>query len=363
MTRTRTSLPFDHWPVIDRQLWAAAQTKGGLFEPDGKAAHWADATRKQVEKGYAKWLGYLALIRQLDPHITPVARISPDRLRSYAQWMEESHLASTTLVSRMRDLREALRVMEPAADLALIQKVISALNARATPSRNKHSRIMHPEVLLAGTIRELSAIPEGVAPNPKIRACWYRDALIFMFLICRPIRLKNVTELRIGTHLINKDTQWDCHLAAEETKEKAPLSFTLPELIGPYLSEYLECYRPLLLGGRQGDHLWISIRRTPMSKQAVYDGICKLTERVFDKHINPHLLRDCAASAMATDDPEHILAAARILGHASLQTTNRHYNQSQMTAAGNILHEVLADLRNVPEDNCSLHIPMGDWVR
>jgi integrase len=47
--------------------------------------------------------------------------------------------------------------------------------------------------------------------------------------------------------------------------------------------------------------------------------------------------------------PEHILAIARILGHSSITTTTRHYNQSQMTAAGDILHEVLADLRNRPE--------------
>ena len=52
-----------------------------------------------------------------------------------------------------------------------------------------------------------------------------------------------------------------------------------------------------------------------------------------------------AASALATDDPEHILAIARILGHNSLETTTRHYNQSQMTAAAEMFHEVIADLK------------------
>ena len=70
-----------------------------------------------------------------------------------------------------------------------------------------------------------------------------------------------------------------------------------------------------------------------------------LTEELYDRRINPHMFRDCAASALATDDPEHILAIARILGHASIDTSNRHYNQSRMTAAGNIFHEVLAGLK------------------
>jgi integrase len=76
-----------------------------------------------------------------------------------------------------------------------------------------------------------------------------------------------------------------------------------------------------------------------------------LTEELFGQRVNPHLFRDCAATALATEDPEHILAIARILGHNSIETTTRHYNQSQMTAAGAILGEVIANLRSTPEDN------------
>jgi len=56
-------------------------------------------------------------------------------------------------------------------------------------------------------------------------------------------------------------------------------------------------------------------------------------------------LNEFAASALATEDPEHILAIARILGHASIDTTMRHYNQSQMVAAADIFHQVMKDLK------------------
>ena len=73
--------------------------------------------------------------------------------------------------------------------------------------------------------------------------------------------------------------------------------------------------------------------------------MCQLTDELFGRPINPHLFRDCAASAIASDDPEHILASARILGHASVNTTERYYNQSQMTVAIDPYHAILADIR------------------
>ena len=61
--------------------------------------------------------------------------------------------------------------------------------------------------------------------------------------------------------------------------------------------------------------------------------------------INPHLSRDCAASALSSDAPDYILAAARILGHSSLTTTIGHYEQSSMLAAGARLTEFILDLQ------------------
>jgi len=347
--KKRQSLPFNSWPDQDQNLWQKAQSTGSLFEADGHAAHWAVATRIQVEKGYAKWLGFLSKHHKLDKGQSPSQRATEQHIMAYVDWMNSCDLASVTLASRATDLREAIRVMEPGADLSLIQKVISALHIRSSPSRNKHNKIMHPEEMLKKIRHELDIIQDKAADNIKIRATWYRDALIFAILVCRPIRRKNITGIRLGTHLIKSNNEWSCQFTGEEMKDHIPLSFTFPIILEPYLISYLEQYRPILLDGRKDDHLWISIRRNPMSSQAIYWNICRLTERLFGKRIYPHLLRDCAASALATDDPEHILAAARILGHASLKTTNKHYNQSQMTAAGKIHNDLLEEIKNMEE--------------
>ena len=349
MIRVRTSLHMSEWPGRDRELWRAANSTGGFLEPDGKAAHWRDKTRKGVIKRYSLWLGYLASAGLLDPGKAPSDRINEESLAGYVHWLEARGSASTTVSGCIRDLNEAIRVMEPEADRDLVKDLAAKLHAREEPVRAKHTRIMHPDDLLSGALRFLDDVPNRNFRGEVSQAGKYRDGLVIACLACRPIRLENLTSIIIGRHLTADGNHWLCSFEAGEMKDDQPLSFRFPDHLTPYLDRYLEGYRPVLLKGNTSLHLWVSSRRTPMSEQAIYWNTCRMTEELFGQRINPHLFRDCAASALATDDPEHILAIARILGHSSITTTTRHYNQSQMTAAGDILHEVLADLRNRPE--------------
>ena len=91
--------------------------------------------------------------------------------------------------------------------------------------------------------------------------------------------------------------------------------------------------------------LWISTRRKRMSQQALYFNICQLSERLLGVRLNPHLMRDCVASAMSSGAPEYILAAARILGHSPLSTTIGHYEQSSMLAAGARLNDFILEMQ------------------
>jgi integrase/recombinase XerD len=346
MTRQGTSLSFDMWPQDDRTLWQRACRTGVFLEPNGPASHWAEATRKQVAKGYAKWLGYLGSTEQLDGATSPSARISEDRLTGFVAWMQAQKLSSVTIASRVTDLAEAIRVLEPNADRTLLASLVSTLRKREAPSRAKHAWILHPDHLLKEAIAHLEEIPASDCLNEKIRAGHYRDALVIAFLAARPIRLKNLAAITLGSHLMQQDETWFCRFDATETKEKRLLSFSLPHEVACYLEIYIDRYRPLLLKGSEYPDLWISIRGTPMSQQAIYWNTCRLSETLFGHRVNPHLFRDCTASALATDAPDHVLAAARILGHASLDTTLKHYEQSDMIAAVERLHDVLFSLRH-----------------
>jgi integrase/recombinase XerD len=345
MSKLRTSLLLSEWPDLDRRLWSDANTKSGFLEPDGRALHWTDKTRRGVEHRYGHWLGYLVTSKLLSSQQAPSSRINEESLAGYIHWLEDKGNASTTVTSCVRDLNEAVRVMEPEADLSIFTDLLATLHSRQSPVRNKHARIVHPGELLSGALAFLDAAPNQKFQNNFRRAVKYRAGLAIAFLACRPVRLANLTAITLGQHLIENNGRWHCSFEASEMKEKSPLSFSFPDVLVPYLKIYLNEYRPLLLKGNSSKHLWISQLGTPVNEHTMYNNICKLTETLFGQPLNPHLFRDCAASALATADPEHILAIARILGHATIKTANKHYNQSLMTAAGGILEDVINNLK------------------
>ena len=250
-----------------------------------------------------------------------------------------------TLVSK---LHEAIRVMEPGADLSLLRELVATLRAREVPRRNKHARLVHPQIALDAALSNLDMIDEIQLANDKIRACRYRDLLIVAFLTTRPIRLKNLTQLAIGRSIEKRDTAYACNFTAEDTKERTPLSFTLPVLLTPYLDRYIGQFRPLLLDGRASDRLWVAIRRGPMAAQTIYCHVCDQTEALLGRRINPHLFRDIAATAVAVDHPDNVLVSARLLHNTSLKTTDKHYIQSQMIDAQRVLLEVVEQRKRGP---------------
>ena len=356
----RTSVDFAKWPVLDQSLWSTALLRGDFLDADGMAATWAPATKIQVQKGYGKWIHFLTLCSALpaEAALSPDQRVSEARLRAYLALLESQNLATFSIASRISDLREALRVMVPAADLGLLGSLCKTLQSRATPTRAKHTRIRAPFEVLSACLSHMRATI-GSNPNHPLReAGKFRDGLALAFLALRPIRLKNLASIEIGRHMIWSDPRWTCHFPANETKERRDLRFYLPEddAFNWALSLYLTKYRPLLLQDpAQNQHptgpLWVSQRKSGQSAQSIYWNTCRLSEAILGVRINPHLNRDCAASALSSDAPDYILAAARILGHSSLTTTIGHYEQSSMLAAGARLTEFILDLQGLGQDD------------
>lgn len=352
----RTSLPFAAWPKTDQALWQAAQEKGGIFERDGAAAHWAEATAIQVAKGYGKWLWALQRFGSLEAGIAPAARITEDLLRRYVAQLQEQGLSTVSITSRVTDLMEALRVMDPNADLTLLRGLVSTLHQRAQPSRNKAHRIKPPGEIWEACIEDMSRIAADPAHLSMEAASRYRDAFALAFLVWAPIRRRNLAALNIGDTLRFEAGRWRVAFGAEATKDKSPLAFALPEddAYQQALEFYLMRIRPRLLRSpaiahdalsHQRGPLWISTRGKAMTAHALYYAVTRSSERLLGAPLNPHLLRDCAASAITTARPDHVLAASRILGHNQLSTTLTHYEQASMLEAGARLQEVLEEIQ------------------
>ncbi len=352
-----TAVKFDKWPEKDKHLWKSAISKGDFLEPDGAGAHRAEATKMQVQKGYGKWIFHLegeGILLGADEQ-RPSQRLNLIVLRSYIKRLESQGLASQTIASRVTDLVEAIRVMEPKSDLITIKKLAVHMQKRASPSRKKHIRIRPPGEIWQACLSFMHQLASETSSPSISRASNYRDSLVLGLLALRPMRRRNLSQLILGEHLNLKDCVWECAIPDKETKDGLPINFTLPSENNFMLvfQRYLQTERQVLLKeGQVGLNeigflkgpLWISTRGKVMSAHAIYYAVIRISEKLFGAPINPHLLRDCAVSEISIKSPENIFSASRILNHTSLKTTLSNYEQSSMLSASEKLYSVFDEI-------------------
>ncbi len=344
-------LPVQAWPAPDQVAWAAALASGDLLEPDGLAAHWSAATRRTIAKGYGRWIAWLTETGELDSAAPPVARVTPERIAGYVRHLRERN-ASSTVAARVLQLREALRVMAPGTDLTRLRRVVNALRALAMPARPKRQRIRTPRELFALGFRLMHrAEAEEVRRSPRDRAVLYRDGLMIALLSSCPVRLRNLLSMMIGQHLVRRGEVYWVVFQEEETKTRRPIEVPLPQALTAAIDRYIEQHRPWLLRRAsdgvlvETDALWISERTNMLKASGTHYCLTTITKRELGVSINPHFFRDCVATAIMIEDPEHAHSAAVVLGHTSLATTERYYVQAQAIEAARRYQGFMVELR------------------
>ena len=200
--------------------------------------------------------------------------------------------------------------------------------------------------------------------SARRRAVVFRDGLLIAMLTYRPVRRRNLAMMRLGRHLMKVAGSWRIVFTAEETKTHVLYEAVLPAALGPRLERYLDAYRPVLLRGGQEagnpdappkhpklDAVWVSEVGTQLSYQALGLQIFFRTRREFGRGLFPHMFRDCAATAVAVDNPRHMGDASLILGHAEHRTTEKHYNHARSLGASRRHAAMLASLRKSLKSN------------
>lgn len=325
----RFSLKFAAWPESDRSLWLHITAAGCPLDNDGVGSHWAPETKRVIARDYGYWLSFISATNPAALHENPIARVTPDRVRLYLQSMLD--VSPLTQTSRIARLHHVIRCADTENDLGWLCKMRRALEKlarRQVPVRNKRPRIVSTGRIIDAGISLMQRTHSGSNRRIYLRAKDFRDGLMIALLAARPLRLKNFAALRLGSHIRPTSDGYLIDIPGVETKTGRPIETFVPDELCPWFSLYLRDYRPYLLGGRQLDFLWVHSNGNPYQPGALSQRISKLTARNLGVAINPHLFRDCAATTVATDDPDHVLIIANILGHTTLRTAEDHYNHA-----------------------------------
>ena len=150
--------------------------------------------------------------------------------------------------------------------------------------------------------------------------------------------------IQLGKNLHSAGT-WRLSFDSSEMKTGRPIDIPFPSEMTSHLETYLVEYRPLLVGGRTSKALWVSTTGEQMSEAVLAHRIKKRTRDEFGTAINPHAFRHLVATTIATYDPENATGIAAILGHASLETSERYYNLAKSVHASERFNETITDLR------------------
>jgi integrase len=347
----RACLPIDQWPEADRRLWLAACAEGDILDNEvGARSHHADISNTKAAKGYGRWLNHLSQSAPETLALTPAARITPEGVREYVDALKLIGNSSQTILARLQELGEVAKVMDLARDWSIINRMASKVRAGHRPARDKTNLRPSNELVDLG----FNLIQAAEALDGLDAAITYRDGLLIGFLALIPLRRRNLAELVLDRTLVREGSSWSVAFDEDGTKTHAAFEIGLPDDLLAPLGTYLERHRPTLLrrSGRwsrpAGGALWVSKDGSPMTQMAIYDRVRARTKEQFGVAINPHLIRDAAATTMAIADPEHVRLAAPLLGHRTFATTERYYRQARAQEAHRAFVEALKECEDAP---------------
>jgi integrase len=323
------------WPRIDCELWIAACQPVRFLEQARPASKWSPARRRIAEQGYGQWLAWLDRENLLDPDGTPWQRVTPERLDAFIAELQD-RVSPWSVAMMIGALKRVLDVVAPEADWSPLGSICTDLKQIARPSRDRFSHMVTPRELFELGMSMMDVAAQDHGGHPMRVAVGARDGLMIAMLICCPVRIANLLQIEIGMHLLRDGDRYRLHFDKAETKTGKEFDGDLPSSLTPYIDCYLRHYRLALLmlgAGEKTDRLWIDRWGKPMAEAAIRAQIEFNTCNAFGRHVWPHLFRAIAVTGVVDEAPEQIGITPDLLGHASIQTTSRHYLLANATRA------------------------------
>ena len=344
------------WPATDQAAWHAASYKGDWFVPGRALGRLGGGRIRSIKASYGRWIGFLATTEPDLVITSGLPLFTLDRVRSFYNRLCTA-LAPLTVRHYMYDLWTVARAMAPNRSFEHLGAATRHILMTAESIMDPHERIVPARDLFAVGFTLMRTAHESHTLLREIEI--YRDGLMIAILTAVPLRLGNLAALEIDRHLTKHGVRYRISFAAFEVKNRQPLDYPLPESLTPWINQYIEQYRPILLGrcgywrrGDPGQALWLSRDGTQLKPGSIHNRITTRTCKWFGFPINPHRFRHIAATSTAVEMPEHIAIVHSVLGHNSPQTSERHYNQAHSLEAGrryqSVVEELLAEQDGTP---------------
>ncbi|MER8601016.1 site-specific integrase [Mesorhizobium sp. M1339] len=338
MTRhLNIGMPFDDWPVRDRQLFARAFENVDIFE---RGPALAPSTKYGRKSDYGRWLGFLFQAFPEALEQAPQERVDQSRVEDYVAYLRQN-CRDTTVAHCLGRLFYTVRAMCPDHDFQWLYRTMRLIAVKAEPI--KHPQVLSSDLYPIGFRLMDRAMVKAKALGrlTKSSAMAYRDGLLIATLVEAPMRRGPFSRLTTDDHIVRVGAQWCLAVPAELTKTKTAQEYQLSERLSAYVDTYLGRIRLAFPGADTHNGLWPYEGR-PMTDKMIRRRIIKWTRLSLGFAVSPHRFRNAAATLISIADPENIRVAKDLLGHRSFSMTEKHYiDGAQARIAGRELAAVL----------------------
>ncbi len=285
---------------------------------------------------YENYFGYLINIRREPPAGLRLADVSdPQRVLSFAEWHVEqrtdgqpSRFLERAIGEFCRTARDYLKV--PSEQWEAIYHLRQAVIPDT--KRDKWKRMVSLATLEAIGLAERPSLEELAAATTRYAkehlALRAQRSLYIRLLVCRPLRSRNLREMKINDNLYRKDRGWMIEFKGAELKigrrngRTNLYRLSWPDDLVPELEEFLKLWRPLL-PGQERPELFISRHGQPYTVFGLNKEFKKTVFAYTAHAMNLHLVRDVWASEYFASEND-VAVAAQMLGD-TVETVLRHY--------------------------------------
>jgi integrase len=181
-------------------------------------------------------------------------------------------------------------------------------------------------------------------------AFWVGVSLILRFLVRRPVRQRNIREMKLQRNLYqDHEGVWRIRFSGQELKVDRRDSginryeCEFPADLVPLLEEYLTVWRPRLAKAEE-EHVFLNSKGHPYTANRLTGVVAVTTMRFARVGVTPHLIRDIFATEYLKQHPGDAAGVAKRLGN-TIQVVYKHYahllDQEADTRADSFLDQAL----------------------
>jgi Phage integrase family len=235
-------------------------------------------------------------------------------------------------------LEEMWQELEDHRQGGLTEKNIAFIRQVMTPG------VWQRVVRLPGEMMASARAHQAHAPNRA--AVTAQLAVAIAILSLAPVRLANLTSIRLGLNL-NKpdgpDSDYWLHFPDYDVKNRVKLDYRLEGRVTKLIDEYVHDFRPTLLRRRNEDWLFPGQRGGAKGKISFSGQITERIYRATGLRMTVHQFRHAAGAIILLRRPGEYELVRQLLGHHNVQTTINSYVGLENIRASEIFSQIVME--------------------